>query len=147
MQLSTVDNFMETCTVLCVFTGLQNPASRTSDDVSRACFFFQRRVSWSVFSRVFFLRQGAGGRGYRTVVPRLGRAVMAPQNVRFLISETRDRAAAVRLEYRNGTMLSRTHATSGCAAVAVTRSGGRALKQESVPGFSSGDVSVVRTRG
>jgi len=66
------------------------------------------------------------------VVPRLA-CLKRPQNVRFSISETRDRAAAVRLEYRNGTMLSRTHATSGCAAVAVARSGGRALKQERVP--------------
>ena len=30
-----------------------------------------------------------------------------------------------------GRMLGRTHATTGCAAVAVARSGGRALKQES----------------
>ena len=42
--------------------------------------------------------------------PRLGRSTRVvhlkrPQNVRFSISETRDRAAAVRLEYRNGTML------------------------------------------
>ena len=35
-------------------------------------------------------------------------------------------------------MLGRTHATSGCAAVAVARSGGRALKQESVPSASLG---------
>ena len=40
-------------------------------------------------------------------------------------------------------MLGRTQATSGCAAVAVTRSGGRALKQERVPHPGSSDVSVV----
>eukprot|EP00964_Phaeocystis_antarctica_P064802 scaffold39023_cov36-Phaeocystis_antarctica.AAC.1 len=40
----------------------------------------------------------------------------------------------------------RTHATSGCAAVAVARSGGHALKQERVPELRSGDVSVVRAR-
>jgi hypothetical protein len=40
-------------------------------------------------------------------------------------------------------MLGRTHATSGCAAVQKSRSGGRALKQESVPHLGSGDVSVV----
>ena len=34
----------------------------------------------------------------------------------------RDRVTAVRLEYTNGTVLGRTHATSGCAAVAVARS-------------------------
>ena len=44
------------------------------------------------------------------------------------------------MEYTNETILGGTHATSGCAAVAVARSGGRALKQESVPGFSSSDV-------
>jgi hypothetical protein len=33
-------------------------------------------------------------------------------------------------------MLGRMHATSGCAAVAVARSRGRALKQESVPTVS-----------
>ena len=38
-------------------------------------------------------------------------------------------------------MLGRTHATSGCAAVAVARSGGRALKQESVPGPGSVPVT------
>ena len=37
------------------------------------------------------------------------------------IRETRDRVAAVRLEYRNRTMLGRTHATLGCAAVTVAR--------------------------
>ena len=44
-------------------------------------------------------------------------------------------------------MLGRTHATLGCAAVAVARSGGCALKQESVHSLGSSDVSVVRTRG
>ena len=58
----------------------------------------------------------------------------------------RDRVTAVRLEYTNGTVLGRTHATSGCAAVAVARSGGRALKQERVPHLGSSDVSVVRAR-
>ena len=57
------------------------------------------------------------------------------------------RRRALGLEYRNGTMLGRTHATSGCAAVAVARPGGRALKQERVPELRSSDVSVVRTRG
>eukprot|EP00964_Phaeocystis_antarctica_P068474 scaffold41470_cov34-Phaeocystis_antarctica.AAC.3 len=58
-----------------------------------------------------------------------------------------DRVAAARLEYTNGTMLGRTHATSGCAANQLARSGGRALKQERVPELRFGDVSVVRARG
>ena len=53
----------------------------------------------------------------------------------------------VRLEYRNGTMLKNMETTWGRVPVQKARSGGRALKQERVPGFSSGDVSVVRTRG
>jgi hypothetical protein len=44
-------------------------------------------------------------------------------------------------------MLKNMETTSGCAAVAVATSGGRALKQESFPGLGSSDVSVVRTRG
>jgi hypothetical protein len=53
----------------------------------------------------------------------------------------------VRLEYRNGTMLGDTPTTRGRVPVLKARSGGRALKQESVPGLGSSDVSsVVRAR-
>jgi hypothetical protein len=70
------------------------------------------------------------------------------QNVQSSITRTRgDRAAAVRLEYRNETMLGDTPTTRGRVPVQKARSGGRALKQESVPGLGSSDVSVVRTRG
>ena len=62
-------------------------------------------------------------------------------------SETRDRAAAVRLEYRNGTMLGDTPTTRGRVPVQKARSGGCALKQESDPHLGSSDVAVVRTRG
>ena len=41
-------------------------------------------------------------------------------------------------------MLGRTHATLGCAAVAVASAGGCALKQERVPHPGCSDVSVVR---
>jgi len=61
--------------------------------------------------------------------------------------ETRDRVAAARLEYRNGTMLGRTHAISGCAANLLARSGGRALEQERCPQLRFSDVSVARARG
>jgi hypothetical protein len=69
------------------------------------------------------------------------------QNVQSSIRDLGDRAAAVRLEYRNGTMLGDTPTTRGRVPVQKSRSGGRALKQESVPGLGSSDVSVVRTRG
>ena len=62
MQLSTVDNFMETCTVLCVFTGLQNPASRTSDDVSRAFIFSAPCVLERFFRALFFSARVQGVR-------------------------------------------------------------------------------------
>ena len=52
----------------------------------------------------------------------------------------------MRLEYTNGTMLGRTHATLVCAAVTVARSGGRVLKQESEPCLGCSDVTVVRTQ-
>ena len=39
----------------------------------------------------------------------------------------------VRLEYRNGTMLKNMETTWGRVIAASARSGGRALKQESVP--------------
>ena len=61
--------------------------------------------------------------------------------------ETRDRAAAVRLEYRNGTMLKNMETTWGRVPVQKARSGGRALKQERVPRLGSSDVAVVRARG
>ena len=53
------------------------------------------------------------------------------------ISETRDRAAAVRLEYRNGTMLKNMEPTWGRVIATSARSGGRALKQERVPRLGS----------
>ena len=58
--------------------------------------------------------------------------------------ETGDRVTAVRLEYtvETGQCVGRTHATLGCAAVTVARSGGRALKQERVPGLGCSEVSV-----
>ena len=80
------------------------------------------------------------------VVPRLA-CLKRRQNVRFSISETRDRAAAVRLECRNGTMLKNKETTWGRVPVQKARSGGRALKQERVPRLGSSDVAVVRTRG
>ena len=61
---------------------------------------------------------GAPGWGYDMVSP---------------ISETRDRAGAVRLEYRNGIMLKNMETTWGRVIATSARSGGRALKQERVP--------------
>ena len=57
------------------------------------------------------------------VVPRVV-GLKRRQNVRFSISETRDRAAAVRLECRNGTMLGDTPTTRGRVPVQKARSGG-----------------------
>ena len=48
-------------------------------------------------------------------------------------NETRDRVNAARLEYTHETELSGTHTTPGRATVKSARSGGRALKQQSVP--------------
>ena len=104
--------------------------------------------------QAYFIMSGqrSGGRSggkaytshnYRWVVPRLVH-MKRPQNVRFSITRTR---GSVRLEYRNGTVLRNMETTRGRVPAASARSGGRALKQESVPGFSSGDVSVVRARG
>ena len=62
-------------------------------------------------------------------------------------SETRGRVTAVRLEYRNGTMLKNMETTWGRVPVQKARSGGCALKQESDPRLGSSDVAVVRTRG
>ena len=58
------------------------------------------------------------------------------------ISETRDRAAAVRLECRNGTMLKNMETTWGRVIAASASEAGRALKQERVPRLGSSDVSV-----
>ena len=55
-------------------------------------------------------------------------------------SETRGRVTAVRLEYRNGTMLKNMETTWGLVPVQKARSGGRALKQKSVPHLGYGDV-------
>ena len=70
-------------------------------------------------------------------------------NDRFIVHNANPGIAprAVRLEYRNGTMLGDTPTTRGRVPVQKARSGGQALKQESVPHLGYGDVSVVRTRG
>ena len=62
-------------------------------------------------------------------------------------AETRDRAFAARLEYTNGRLLKNMKTTRGRVIAASARSGGQALKQESVPHLGSSDVAVVRTRG
>ena len=53
------------------------------------------------------------GEQHARVVPLRLVGLKRRQNVRFSISETRDRAAAVRLEYRNGTMLKNMETTRG----------------------------------
>ena len=76
------------------------------------------------------------------VVPRLV-CLKRRQNVQSSIRETRDRVAAVRLEYRNRTMLRNTVTTWGRVPAQKARAGGCALKQESDPHLGSSDVAVV----
>ena len=63
------------------------------------------------------------GEQHARVVPLRLVGLKRRQNVRFSISETRDRAAAVRLEYRNGTMLKNMETTWGRVSVQKARSG------------------------
>ena len=80
------------------------------------------------------------------VVPRVVCSITG-QNVQSSIRETRDRVAAVRLEYRNRTMLRDTVTTWGRVPAQKARAGGCALKQESDPRLGCSDVSVVCARG
>ena len=111
------------------------------------------RVS-SYFTLVFTLLRGlgVGTTSCLRVVPHetveSGSLETATKRSKLTITrEPGDRAAAVRLECRNGRPASGTHATLGRATVKSARSGGCALKQESEPCLGCSDVAVVRARG